>query len=336
MTELLGGGAGVALAIFAVVALGVVTLVLLWEGTQEFRQQRAVRRKLEEITRGPGAGGDTGDAGELDSLLRQSGETGSLRWLEPILLRLPHRQDLAHFLEQADIGWTVGTFLMLSGGLAAAAGLAVLAVAGGWFVPTIAALAGGAAPTMYVRIRKRRRTREFEEHFPDAIDLLGRSLRAGHAFSSGIKAVAEESPEPVSGEFRQVFEEQRYGLPLKESLLSLADRVDMVDVRMFVTSVLIQRESGGNLAENLDNLANIIRQRFKFQRELRTATAQGRLTGWVLAAAPLVAGLGMYALNPEYISLLWTEELGRWMLAGAALMQLVGFLVIRRIVDIEF
>lgn len=336
MTELLGGGAGVALAIFAVVALGVVTLVLLWEGTQEFRQQRAVRKKLEEITRGPGAGPSSGDAGELDSLLRQSGETGSLRWLEPILLRLPHRQDLAHFLEQADIGWTVGTFLMLTAGLAAAAGLAVLAVAGGWIVPTFAVLAGGAAPTMYVRVRKRRRTREFEEHFPDAIDLLGRSLRAGHAFSSGIKAVADESPEPVSGEFRQVFEEQRYGLPLKESLLSLADRVDMVDVRMFVTSVLIQRESGGNLAENLDNLANIIRQRFKFQRELRTATAQGRLTGWVLAGAPLLAGLGMYALNPDYISLLWTEELGRWMLAGAALMQLVGFLVIRRIVDIEF
>lgn len=336
MTELLGGGAGVALAIFAVVALGVVTLVLLWEGTQEFRQQRAVRKKLEEITRGPSAGGGSDDEGELDSLLRQSGEQGRLRWLEPVLLRLPHRQDLAHFLEQADVGWTVGTYLMLSAGLAAAAGLATLAMMGSWLVPSGVALAAGAAPTMYVRIRKQRRIREFEEHFPDAIDLLGRSLRAGHAFSSGIKAVADESPEPVSGEFRQVFEEQRYGLPLKESLLSLADRVDMVDVRMFVTSVLIQRESGGNLAENLDNLANIIRQRFKFQRELRTATAQGKLTGWVLGAAPIVAGLGMYALNPDYISLLWTEELGRWLLAGAVVMQIMGFIVIRKIVDIEF
>ncbi len=336
MTELLGGGAGVALAIFAVVALGVVTLVLLWEGTQEFRQQRAVRKKLEEITKGPSPGGGSEDGGELDSLLRQSGEQGRLRWLEPVLLRLPHRQDLAHFLEQADVGWTVGTYLMLTAGLAAAAGLAMLAMMGSWIVPSVAAAAAGAAPTIYVRIRKKRRIREFEEHFPDAIDLLARSLRAGHAFSSGIKAVADESPDPVSGEFRQVFEEQRYGLPLKESLLSLADRVDMVDVRMFVTSVLIQRESGGNLAENLDNLSNIIRQRFKFQRELRTATAQGKLTGWVLGAAPIVAGIGMYALNPDYVSLLWTEELGRWMLAGAALMQVMGFLVIRRIVDIEF
>lgn len=337
MTELFGGGLGTALAIFAVVALGVVTLVLLWEGTQEFRQQRSVRKKLQDIAEGgSGTAKRGGGAGELDSLLRESGEETSLRWLEPLLLRLPHRQDLAHFLEQADVGWTVGTFLLLSGGLAAAAGLSLLVAFGGWFPAVAGVLAGGAAPTMYVRVRKRRRIREFEEHFPDAIDLLGRSLRAGHAFSSGIKSVADEAPEPVSSEFRQVFEEQRYGLPLKESLLSLSDRVDMVDVQMFVTSVLIQRESGGNLAENLDNLSNIIRERFKFQRELRTATAQGRLTGWVLAAAPIVAGLGMYALNPEYVSLLWTEELGRWMLAGAATLQVVGFFVIRRITDIEF
>ena len=338
MTELLGGGAGLAVAVFAIVMLAVVAVALFWEGTQEFRQQRSVRKRLDDIAAGgtgTGRGRQAADS-EVQSLLRDTGQETTLRWLEPVLLRLPHRQDLAHRLEQADLDWTVGTFLLISGGAGAALGLSLLMTAGGWVLPVIGGLAGAALPTAYVRVRKQRRLREFEEHFPEAIDLLGRALRAGHAFSSGLQSVADESPEPVSSEFRQVFEEQRYGLPLKESLLALSDRVDLVDVQMFVTSVLIQRESGGNLAENLDNLSNIIRQRFKFQRELRTATAQGRMTGYVLASAPIAAGVGMYALNPEYISLLWTEEMGRWMLAGAGVMQVIGFFVIRRIVDIEF
>lgn len=332
MTDLLGGGAGTAVLVFAVVALAVITVVLLWEGWSQLSRQRQVSRKLDELsgkTRGEPTPESTG------GLLREEGRQ-ELGWLEPVLLRLPHRQDFQHRLEQADLSWSVGTYLLLSAGLGAALGLSVFAVTQNWLAALLALVVGGWAPTLYVRYQKKKRLDAFEEQFPDAVDLLGRSLRAGHALNTGIQVVADEAPSPVADEFRQVFEEQRYGLPLRDSLLSMADRVDLVDVRMFVTSVMIQRESGGNLAENLDNLARITRQRFKFQRDLRTMTAQGRLTGYIIGAAPFVAGIGMYMMDPSYIETLWDRELGRWLLAGAVAMQVVGFFVIRRIVDIEF
>jgi tight adherence protein B len=272
--------------------------------------------------------------GRPAGILRE--ERAQLEWLEPILLRLPHRRDLENLLRQADVDWAVGTLLLLTAGSAFAWWVFTILFTsdGAWAL--LAAVFGALLPWFYLRRRKRQRMREFEERFPDAIDLLGRSIRAGHAFQTGLQTIADESPEPVAGEFRQVFEEQKFGLALRESLLGLADRVDLVDVRMFVTAVLIQRESGGNLAENLDNLSTIIRERFKFRRTLRTHTAQGRMTGYVLALAPLVAGLGMYLLNPSYEGLLISEPMGRLMLLGAAVMQIVGFLFIRRIVNIEF
>lgn len=335
MTEFLADSTGQAILIFGVLLLFVVALSLLWEGYRRWRTTRTVSEKLDRISE-PKRARREQEQEEAESLLRE-GDQEHFYVLERVLLYLPHREDIAHLLDQADLSWTVGTFVMLSGGLGAGAGLAFLVGTGGSTVPAlVAGLLGISGPYLYVRRRKRKRIEAFEEHFPDAIDLLARALRAGHAFTTGLQVIADEAPEPVSDEFRQVFEEQRYGLPLRESLLALADRIELVDMRMFVTSVLIQRESGGNLAENLDNLAEIIRERFKFQRDLRTATAHGRLSGMVLAGAPVAAGVGMYLLNPEYTSLLWTEELGRWMLAGAALMQIMGFLVIQKIVDIEF
>jgi tight adherence protein B len=329
--EFLSSTWGVALSIFAVVVLAAVSVALLWEGIRGFRRQRAVNKQLDQLSgRGPAAGDERGA-----SLLQQE-RSSELAWLEPVLLRLPHRHDIKHLLDQSDSSWSVGTFLMLSGGVAAAAGLAATVLTGNWIVPAVAFVGGALAPYGYLRRKRRKRQEAFEEHFPDAIDLLARSIRAGHAFTTGVQVIAEESPAPVSDEFRQVFEEQKFGLALRDSLLGLSDRVPSVDVRMFVTSVMIQRESGGNLAENLDNLSSIIRQRFKFKRELRTQTAQGRMTGYVLALAPVVAGLGMWAINRPYMELLWTEDLGLVMLGVAVGMQIVGFFVIRRIVDIEF
>ena len=333
MTELFGTGAGSALAIFGLVVLGVISLALLWQGWSELSRQRKVSKKLDELS---GRKGGAGAAEESTGGLLREEERREVSWLEPLLLRLPHRQDFQHRLEQADVDWSVGTYLVLTAGLGAAAGLAVFTISSNVILAVVGLGLAGAAPTLYVKYRKKKRLDAFEEQFPDAVDLLGRSLRAGHALNTGIQVVSQESPSPVADEFRQVFEEQRYGLPLRESLLSLADRVDLVDVRMFVTSVMIQRESGGNLAENLDNLARITRQRFKFQRDLRTMTAQGRLTGYIVAAAPFVAGLGMYMMDPDYLGSLWEAELGRWMLGGALAMQVMGFFIIRRIVDIEY
>jgi tight adherence protein B len=325
---LLGTRAGLAVVAFVATVLAVVAVVLLWEGVRGLIRAFRVRSQLQRLRRGRAEGG------QREGLLRE--ERTQLAWLQPLIERLPHRSDVESLLIQADVDWGVGSLLLLTAGSAFA-----------WWVFTIlftqeplwaagAGAVGAFLPWIYLRRRRRKRIREFEERFPDAIDLLGRSIRAGHAFTTGLETIAEETAEPVAGEFRQVFEEQKFGLPLRESLLGLADRIDLVDVRMFITAVLIQRESGGNLAENLDNLSNIIRERFKFRRTLRTHTAQGRMTGYILAVAPLVAGLGMWVVNPSYESLLITEPWGRIMLISAFFQQVIGFLIIRRIVDIEF
>ena len=176
----------------------------------------------------------------------------------------------------------------------------------------------------------------FEEALPDALDLLARAIRAGHPIGSGIKIVADEAQEPVSSEFLQTFEEQRFGLPFDDTMMALTVRVPLIDLRMLVTAILIQREVGGNLAEVLDNLGDVIRQRFTVHRQLRVHTAQGRMSGYVLAVLPIAVGSFIYMANPEYIGLLFKHQLGQLMLTGAVTMQLIGFYWIRKIINIEF
>ncbi len=320
----------VGLIAFAAIALGVVSLALLFEGIRQMGSQRRIAQELRKISEPRVEKGSGGAA----SLLREVADSGP-RWLEPVMLRLPHHHDLLHFMAQADVKWSVPTYLLLTVGLAAAFGLAILVSVGGWIAPFMGAVIGALLPYFHVSRARKARFDKFEENFPESIDLLGRAIRAGHAFSTGLRVVAEESPDPVSNEFRQVYEEQKFGLPLSESLLALADRMTLLDVRIFVTAVLIQVESGGNLAEILDNLSHIIRDRFRFRRQLRTHTAHGRMTGWVLASAPFVAGAGMFVLNPEYMTVLFEEPLGRLMLVMAAGLQVVGFVAIRRIMDVD-
>jgi tight adherence protein B len=190
-------------------------------------------------------------------------------------------------------------------------------------------------PNLYVRRRRRKRFNAFEEMLPEAIDLVGRALRAGHPLTAGFKMAADDGAEPVAGEFRRIFEEQRFGLPLQESLLGMADRVDLVDVRILVTAILIQREVGGNLAEILDNLAEVVRARFTIRRQLRVFTAQGRMTGYLLAALPLILFSILYMLNPGYMSIMFTDPIGKILIAVAVSMQFIGLLWIRKIINIE-
>ncbi|MCG8469371.1 MAG: type II secretion system F family protein [Gemmatimonadetes bacterium] len=320
----------VGLIAFIAVVLAIVSIYLLYEAIRQWGGQREIQTELKKLT-GEHPVKEGGGGSPLLRDLRKDGPD----WFEQVVLKIPHRHDMAHFLAQADVGLTVGGFTLLTIGLGAALGLVALILAGGWIAPLLAAMVGALLPYGMISRKRRQRFNAFEEHFPEAIDLLGRAIRAGHAFSTGLNVVAEESPEPVSEEFQQVYEEQKFGLPLSESLLSLADRVDLLDVRIFVTAVLIQIESGGNLAEILDNLSRIIRDRFRFRRQLRVHTAHGRMTGWVLASAPFVAGAGMFVLNPDYMNTLFTEPLGRLMLAMAAGLQLIGFVAIRRVMDVE-
>ena len=313
-----------ALLIFFAVALGTISVALLVEWSQERRRQREALRQLRAFTN---------DEPQEGGILSQGG--GVPHWFQPVAARIPAFQDLDLMMEQGGLKGHLPLFLMGTIGLTVALGLATLAVTRLWPAAMIAALLGAFLPYGIVRRRRAKRLYAFEEQLPEAIDLLGRAIRAGHPLTSGLKMVADETSEPISGEFRRTHEENRFGLPFEDALLALADRVSIIDVRILTTAILIQREVGGNLAEVLDNLANVIRVRFTIRRQLRVYTAQGRFSGYVLGALPIAVGGAIYSLNPSYIMLLFTDPMGKLLVLMAVIFQIIGLLWIRKIVDIE-
>ena len=188
---------------------------------------------------------------------------------------------------------------------------------------------------MWVMRKRRKRLDEFEAGLPEALDLMVSALRAGHSLVAALRLVAHESPDPIGVEFRICFEEQNYGLELRTAMENLVRRMPLQDLRIVATAILIQKESGGNLAEVLEKGANLIRERFKLRRDIRTRTAQGRLTGWILSALPVVLGVLLYFVNPKLMSLLWTKPIGLKLLYGAVGMTIFGGLIIRKIVNME-
>jgi tight adherence protein B len=192
------------------------------------------------------------------------------------------------------------------------------------------------APYAYLRHRVHQRLRAFEECFPEAIDLMARALRAGHTLPASLSMIAEELPDPARSEFRMLYEQQNYGMPLPQVLRSFAARLPLVDVRLFVTAVLTQRETGGNLTEILDNLAAVTRDRFRVRRQLRVLTAQGRMTGWILSSLPLGLALMLYLVNPAHMQAFVRDPLGLHMLQIAAALQVIGTVAIRKIVAVEY
>jgi tight adherence protein B len=191
-------------------------------------------------------------------------------------------------------------------------------------------------PYGLVRAKRTRRMLKFEEQFPEAIDLLARALRAGHALTTGLSMVADEMSDPVGPEFRLLFDQQNFGMPLPQALKAFADRIPILDARFFVTAVLTQREAGGNLSEVLDNLSSIIRDRFRVKRQVRVISAHGRITGWILSALPVSLGLFFAFSSPETYRKFYTDPLGIQMIVGALVLQVVGVFIIRKIVTIEY
>lgn len=315
-----------ALVAFLAVACGTVSLVFLWEWLQEQHRKRHMVDQLRSLADSPtGLGGPS----VFRSAVLQS------PWLRPIIARVPQLRDAEFVLQQAGLTWSLQTLIMLSLGTAVAIGSMTLIVTQSVPAGVMGTVLGAMLPNFYVRRRRKRRLNAFEEMLPDSIDLVGRALRAGHPLTAGFKMAADDGAEPVANEFRRIFEEQRFGLPLQDSLLGMADRVNLVDVRILVTAILIQREVGGNLAEILDNLAGVVRARFTIRRQLRVYTAQGRMTGYLLAALPLILFSILYMLNPGYMSILFTDPIGKILVAVAIGMQLVGLLWIRKIINIE-
>jgi tight adherence protein B len=194
----------------------------------------------------------------------------------------------------------------------------------------------GYVPIAYVRARARKRLLLLEEQFPEAIDLIARALRAGHAFTSGLSLVAEEAPQPIAAEFRQLYEEQNFGKPLPEAMRTFGQRVPLLDARFFATAVLTQRESGGNLAVILDNIASVIRDRFKVKRHIRVVSAHARITGWILICEPPALAVVMMFVMPSHMAKLVSDPIGVGLIVFAIVMQTLGTLIIRKLVNIEY
>ncbi len=254
-----------------------------------------------------------------------------------LLAHLNLDERLQELIEQAGLRWSPGRTALAM--LAAGIGTFDLA----WYtLPAIrfpgapaCAVVGGAAPLLYIVRRRTRRMSKFEAQFPDALEFVSRSMRSGHAFSVSLEMLHQEFPDPLGGELKRTFDEQNLGLPLDIALEKLGRRVPMMDVQFFVSAVMMQKRTGGNLAEILDKLASLIRERFKLRGQVRTISAQGRMSGLILTLIPMVVGLLMFYVNPEHMRFFSDDPAGTWM-AGLALgFQGLGFLVIRKIVNIE-
>jgi tight adherence protein B len=204
------------------------------------------------------------------------------------------------------------------------------------WVSAIAGAFGATLPFLLVRFAAHRRVERFEDQFPQAIDLIASALRAGHAFTTGVSMVADEVQDPLGAEFRLLYEQQNYGMPLPDALKAFARRVPLLDARFFITAVLTQREAGGNLAEVLDNLSGLIRERSRVKRQVRVASAHGRITAWILSAMPPVIAVLLTLAAPDHMRAFVSDPLGVRLIVLAVVLQVVGTVAIRRIVNVEF
>jgi tight adherence protein B len=257
----------------------------------------------------------------LDSLLRERG------WLTGRVQRL---------LVEADVKMTVGAFLLTilcAGAVGWSLGFFVIGflVAGVLLAALLAAL-----PYLYVKRKRTVRLNTFEEQFPEAIDLISRALRAGHAFTTGLSMVADEIPAPVGAEFRRLYDEQNFGMSLPVAMKNMATRVPVLDAKFFVTAVLTQRESGGNLSEVLDNLASVMRERFKLRRQIRVISAHGRISAWVLSCLPPALAGVLFLMSPNFMRVLIDDPIGVRLIMIAVCLEITGAYIISRLVKIEY
>lgn len=314
----------VVFAVVAVVAFGAFSFV-----DQRNARARLIKERLANERKAPEL------AAEEELALLRDEQLSEIPVLDTLLRRSARVSDLQKMLSQAGMEQRAGNFL----GLSAIAGVGTCIVA--YFfsnrveVAWFGLLIGFILPYFYVSIRRKKRFDKFEELFPEAIDTLARAVRAGHAFTTALEMITSEIAEPIAGEFRQLYEEQKFGMPVRDALMNLTERVPLVDVKFFVTAVMLQRETGGNLAEILDNLSYVIRERFKIQRQVRVYTAQGRLTMALLMGMPPIIVVAMLLLNPGFIRPLFADPIGHTLLVAGITLQTVGYFVIRKIIRIQ-
>ena len=316
----------IAILIFVAVTVAVFAITSLFDQRKE--QARVLRDRLSTVQK-------PAEQALPDVALLRDEVLSRIPAFDTFLRRSERVSALQKMLAQGHVDVRAGNFLILCA--AAALVFAVLGVfaSGNFMIGWAGALLGFFVPYAYAAHRRTKRFQQFEEKFPEAIDTLARAVRAGHAFTTALEMIANEVSEPVAGEFRQLYEEQKFGLPVRDALVNLADRVPLVDVKFFVTAVMLQRETGGNLAENLDNLSYVIRERFKILRQVRVHTAQGRLTMVLLMALPPAIVVIMMLINPGFIRPLFTEWLGHVGIVVGITLQTLGYFFIRKIIRIQ-
>ena len=315
------------------IVLAFIAVVLLLEGVyltwNAYKGPEAVRieKRLQSIS--------AGWHGSEDSTLIKQRLLSNSPTLERLLMQIPRIHSLDRFLIQSGLELSVTGFL----GYTCMTALGGMALASIFILPfyilILCALCAGALPTFFVLSERRKRLAKIEEQLPEAIDLISRALKAGHAFSGALQMVSTEGVEPISDEFRVTFEEVNYGISMQEALMNLSTRVPSMDLRYFVIAVLIQRESGGNLTEILENISSLIRARLKLLGNIRVLSAEGRLSAWILSCLPFALAMMVHLTNPEFLSVLWTDPVGLMLIGGALLMMVIGIFVMSRIIKIR-
>jgi tight adherence protein B len=316
----------IAIIAFLVVSGGIFAAVMLFDRRRA--QARLLRDRLESVQK------SAEQPSEELALLRDQ-LLSNIPALDMLLRRSARVSSLQNLLAQAGIKMRAGNILLICVATSVVCGF------GAWYASQAAAfgivgaMVGAILPYSYASYRRAKRFQKFEELFPEAIDTVARAVRAGHAFTTAVEMISNEVAEPIASEFRILFEEQKFGLPVRDALVNLTQRVPLVDVKFFVTAVMLQRETGGNLAEILDNLSYVIRERFKIMRQVRVYTAQGRLTMILLMCLPPVIVAIMLTVNPGFIRPLFDDPIGHSLIVVGITLQTLGYFIIRKIIQIQ-
>ncbi len=317
----------IALLVFLVVALATFAVLSLLDQRRD--QARLIKDRLATVQKAPERAPD-----EELALLRDE-QLSRIPALDVLLRRSARVSAMQDSLLQAGMKFRAGNFLVLCAIAGVAAGITVVLLTRNPAIGWAALVIGAFLPYAFVSYRRQKRFEKIETLFPEAIDTLARAVRAGHAFTTALEMISNEIAEPLASEFRKLFEEQKFGMPVRDALMNLTQRVPLVNVKFFVTAVMLQRETGGNLAEILDNLSYVIRERFKIQRQVRVHTAQGRLTMALLMAMPPTVVAILYVFSPDFVQPLFHDPVGHILLVGSITLQTVGYFVIRKIIKIQ-
>ena len=272
---------------------------------------------------------------DVDVQLAREELMSEIPWMNRVLLKLQVTSKLKETIDQADSHITVMRLVLFSLTAGVLAFLAVSMISASYLLMIFFAVIATAVPYVHIRMKRKKRLNKFLQLLPDALDLMSRGLSAGHAFTEALQMVASEMPEPISMEFRKTYEEQNLGLSLKLALENLVQRVPLLDLRMCVTAVLIQRETGGNLSELLEKVAYTIRERFRIMEDLKTMTLSSRWSAWLLCALPIFLAVYVTFMNPGYMDVMWRDSRGHKLLAIAGIMQVLGMLMVQKIMKIR-